>query len=75
MSLSKPFFNSRPSGQHYQKLPFMTDAEFKALHWTEQLRLRPLRDQKRYVRETGDFDTRNDNWDDPEGNNYETKAE
>jgi hypothetical protein len=64
MSLSKPFFNSRPTS--YRKnsdINYMTDTQFNALHWTEQLKLRPLRDRKVYVRESGDFDNYNDNWD------------
>jgi hypothetical protein len=64
MSLSKPFFNDRPA--HYKRSyqAYDDDAEFKALHWTKQLELRPLGSRTRYqYNRDGDYDNRLDNWD------------
>lgn len=63
MSLSKPFFNSRPSSirRNYHS-DFVSDEEFKLLHWTEQERLKRRYDTPKPYRETGDSDNRLDNW-------------
>lgn len=66
MSISRPFFNANlPKAKSFQPLD---DKEFKKLHWTRQLELRPLRTQKRWAYNTdGDYNSLIDNWDDPEG--------
>lgn len=38
-------------------------AEYETLHWTEQLKRKPLRTRRRFDYPTGDYDTRIDNWD------------
>lgn len=56
--MSQPFFNSRPG--KVRTSTFITDNDYKQLHWTRQLELRPLGDRQRRVYEQGDFDTRID---------------
>lgn len=66
MSFSKPFFNSKPGGR---KLPYpdeISETEYRSLHWTQQLLIRPLGSRTRRVYEQGDFDTRIDMFDDNE---------
>jgi hypothetical protein len=41
----------------------MEKLDFLALHWTEQLKLRPLGEQKRWEYPEGDRNNRLDNWD------------
>lgn len=47
------------------------DRQYKELHWTKQLEIRPLGSRTRKTYEQGDFDNRLDNWDDPEGEQHE----
>lgn len=54
---------------YYRKdksVTFMDDTAFTALHWSEQEKLQPNSREPKPYRETGDFDNRTDNWDDPE---------
>lgn len=72
---SNKFFN--PQGNYVKRnkyVDFMDDTAFLKLHWTEQLKLRPLNPTKTTIRpvyERGDSDTRLDNWevdDEPQSN-------
>lgn len=63
LSRSQPFFNSRHGRSRVVSTDYMTDEQYKRLHWTEQLRLRPLRDRKAFVKGDGDYDNRLDNFD------------
>lgn len=67
MSLSRPFFNTaaKPSRPLYE--PVISEEDYRQLHWSEQLELRPLGSRPRRDWPEGDFNTRIDNWDDPEG--------
>jgi hypothetical protein len=67
MSLSRP----EPKRKRYigRDKVRMNIIKMNELHWTEQLAMKPKDTRIREPRETGDFDNRNDNWDDPE--NYE----
>lgn len=76
MSRSTPFFNTKAGG--YRKSSPDTGSDFKYLHWSRQLELRPLRDQPRRIYEQGDFDTYIDMFDDNEiieRESNETQAE
>lgn len=66
MSLSKPFFGSKYTYKPKQIVPYMSNAEYNALHWTRQLELRPLGTRKRWENAEGDFNTSIDMWDDNE---------
>jgi hypothetical protein len=66
MSFSQPFFNTRSSKARTSS--FITDNDYKHLHWTEQLKLRPLGTRERKQWPQGDFDIRTDNWDDDNDN-------
>lgn len=67
MSFSEPQFTTNRTGYKKQMVTILDDTAFADLHWTEQLKRRPLGEQKRYeYNRDGDFDTRLDNWDDNE---------
>lgn len=67
MSLSRAYPTARV---HYEPLDGVSDKEYKTLHWTVQLQLRPLGSRNRWENNKElDYDNRLDNWDDPE--NYE----
>jgi hypothetical protein len=74
MSFSQPFFGNKAGYKKQQITGYDDDKAFAALHWTEQLRIRPLRSQTRREWPKGDFDTQIDMWDDNEiiDNNKET---
>lgn len=65
LSRSKPFFGTKPS--HRARPLFdsgISDEDFKKLHWSKQLELRPLGSRKRWVNDANiDFDNLTDNWD------------
>jgi hypothetical protein len=67
MSRSNPFFNTSTSQAMPLFTPVISEAEYKTLHWEKQLEIRPLRDQRRYMPNSGgDFDTYIDMFDDNE---------
>lgn len=65
---SKMSLSAYPTARvHYQPVNGLTDEQYKQLHWTEQLQLRPLREQKRWQNNKDvDYDNYIDNFDDNE---------
>lgn len=64
MSFSNPTYGTTKRANYRQpSVVIMDDTAFADLHWTEQLKIKPLRDQKRWQRAEGDSDTRLDHWD------------
>lgn len=69
MSLSRQYSTTKRANykRQYDNLTIVDDKAFLELHWTEQLRLRPLRTQyRRSYNRDGDFDNLIDNFDDNE---------
>jgi hypothetical protein len=63
MSISRPFFNTSNKRSMPLFTPVISEEEFKTLHWTRQLEIKPLRSQYRREWPTGDFDIYIDNFD------------
>jgi hypothetical protein len=74
MSFSQPFFGNKAGYKKQQITGYDDDAIFNSLHWTEQLRIRPLRDRKVWPRAEGDYDNRLDNFDTEDINYEETDS-
>lgn len=55
-----PFFNTTARAK---KRKDWFDTDYKQMHWTKQLALKPLRDKVRKEYAQGDNDNRTDNWD------------
>jgi hypothetical protein len=74
MSISRPFFNTSNKRSMPLFTPVVSEEEYKQLHWSKQLELRPLRDQYRRQWPTGDFDIYIDMYDTEEPKDETTSS-